>query len=57
MSDNPDLREAIMDLWLEWTDQCDADGLADFYGMQTIVARALFEAGECFIRFRPRTRG
>ena len=22
--------------------------------MQTIVARALFEAGECFIRFRPR---
>jgi lambda family phage portal protein len=52
--DQPDLREAIMDLWLEWTDQCDADGLADFYGLQTIVARALFEAGECFIRFRPR---
>lgn len=54
ISDQPDLREAIMELWLEWTDQCDADGLADFYGMQTIVARALFEAGECFIRFRPR---
>jgi lambda family phage portal protein len=54
VSDNPDLREAIMELWLEWTDQCDADGLADFYGMQTIVARALFEAGECFIRFRNR---
>jgi lambda family phage portal protein len=54
ISDNPDLREAVMNLWLEWTDQCDADGLADFYGMQTIVARAIFEAGECFIRFRPR---
>jgi lambda family phage portal protein len=51
---NPGLREAIMQLWLDWTDQCDADGIADFYGMQTIVARALFEAGECFVRFRPR---
>jgi lambda family phage portal protein len=51
---NPALREVIMQLWLDWTDQCDADGIADFYGMQTVVARALFEAGECFIRFRPR---
>jgi lambda family phage portal protein len=54
LPDQPDLREAIMSLWLEWTDECDADGLADFYGLQTIVARSLFEAGECFIRFRPR---
>jgi capsid protein len=54
LSDNPDLRQAIMDLWLEWTDQCDADGLGDFYALQTIVARSIFEAGESFIRFRPR---
>jgi len=54
MSDNPDLREALMQLWMDWTDECDADGIADFYGMQSIVARALFEAGECFIRFRAR---
>ena len=54
LSDQPDLREELMKLWLEWTEQCDADGLADFYGMQSIVARALFEAGEVFIRFRPR---
>jgi lambda family phage portal protein len=54
MIDDPAMREAIMQLWLDWTDVADADGLADFYGMQTIVARALFEAGECFIRFRPR---
>ena len=53
-TENPDLREVMMQLWRDWTDQCDADALADFYGMQTIVARALFEAGECFIRFRPR---
>lgn len=54
LSDQPDMREAIMELWLDWTDECDADGLADLYGMQTIVARSIFEAGECFIRFRPR---
>ena len=54
LTDQPDLRQAMMQLWCDWTDQCDADGIADFYGMQTIVARSLFEAGECFIRFRPR---
>jgi lambda family phage portal protein len=54
LTEQPDLRQAMMKLWLDWTDQCDADGIADFYGMQTIVARALFEAGECFIRLRPR---
>jgi lambda family phage portal protein len=53
-NDDPELREAIMQLWLDWTDEADADGLADFYGMQTVAARALFEAGECFIRLRMR---
>ena len=52
--DNPDLREQIMQLWLDWTNEADADGIADFYGMQTIVARAMFEAGEVFIRYRNR---
>jgi lambda family phage portal protein len=52
--DKPELRAEVMELWLDWTDDADADGLADFYGLQTIVARALFEAGECFIRFRNR---
>jgi lambda family phage portal protein len=54
LTDEADLRDQIMQLWLDWTDTCDADGLADFYGLQTMVARALFEAGECFIRYRPR---
>jgi lambda family phage portal protein len=54
LSDQPDIREDIMETWLDWTDKADADGLADFYGMQTIVARSIFEAGECFIRFRNR---
>ena len=54
VTDEPELRDSIMETWLDWTDQADADGIADFYGMQSIVGRALFEAGECFIRFRNR---
>ena len=48
------LRDQVMRLWLQWTDECDADGLVDLYGMQAAAARALFEAGEVFIRLRPR---
>jgi lambda family phage portal protein len=53
-TEDADLREGIMRLWMDWTDECDADGIADFYGMQTITARALFEAGELFVRYRNR---
>ena len=50
-------REEIQRAWLEWTDAADADGLTDFYGLQALAARALFEAGECFIRIRERRPG
>lgn len=49
-----DLKQGIQEAWLRWTDEADADGLTDFYGMQALAAGAMFEAGECFIRFRPR---
>ncbi|WP_210277947.1 phage portal protein [Methylobacterium radiotolerans] len=48
------LKTALKDAWLRWTDECDADGLTDFYGLQALAARSLFVAGEVFIRFRPR---
>lgn len=48
------LKDEIQRVWLAWTDEADADGLTDFYGMQALAARAMFEAGECFVRFRPR---
>jgi lambda family phage portal protein len=41
-------------LWTDWTDEADADGLTDFYGLQSLAARALFDAGEVFVRLRPR---
>jgi lambda family phage portal protein len=52
--DDPELKDRIQRLWLAWTDEADADGLTDFYGLQAMAARAMFEAGECFLRFRPR---
>ncbi len=48
------LKDQIQQIWLQWTDDADADGLTDFYGLQALATRAMFEAGECFIRFRPR---
>jgi lambda family phage portal protein len=48
------LRDSVQRLWLAWTDEADADGLTDFYGLQAMVAREMFVAGECFVRFRPR---
>lgn len=48
------LRDRVQKLWLAWTDEADADGLTDFYGLQAMVAREIFVAGECFVRLRPR---
>jgi lambda family phage portal protein len=49
-----ELREQIQALWLRWTDEADATGLTDFYGLQALACRSVMEAGECFIRLRPR---
>ncbi len=40
--------------WERWVNECDADGLLDFYGLQALVMRSLFESGECLIRYRER---
>lgn len=47
-------RKAARELWEQWVDESDADGLCDFYGQQALVAGQLFEAGEIFARERPR---
>jgi lambda family phage portal protein len=52
--EDPALRDRVQKLWLAWTDEADADGLTDFYGLQAMVAREMFVAGECFVRMRPR---
>ena len=52
--EDADLRDRIQRLWLAWTDEADADGLTDLYGLQAMVAREMFVAGECFVRLRAR---
>jgi len=44
----------IQALWDRWVTECDADGIDDFYGLQTLAAGAQFEAGEALARFRYR---
>ena len=50
-------KEELQRLWLAWTDEADAEGLTDFYGLQRRAAREVFLAGEVFFRFRPRRAG
>ncbi len=47
-----DFRKAIQELWLRWTDEADAAGICDFYGLQSLVLRSVVESGECFIRIK-----
>ena len=49
-----DLKARVQRLWLDWTDDSDAEGFTDFYGLQRRAAREVFIAGEVFLRFRPR---
>src|SRR5579859_974162 len=41
-------------LWAKWIDESDADGTDDLYGLQALVGREMFVAGECFILKRRR---
>ena len=47
-------RAAVTKLWLAWTDQADAVGAHDFYGLQTLAVRGMIEGGETFTRLRTR---
>jgi lambda family phage portal protein len=48
------LKDELQSLWLAWTDEADAEGLTDFYGLQRRATREGFLAGEVFLRMRPR---
>ena len=47
----PGAKEALQELWLDWCERADYDGLQDFYGLQSMAAGELFEAGEVFAVF------
>lgn len=50
------VKAAYQKLFRDWTDQADADGITDFYGIEYMIGSELFEAGECFVRMRPRRK-
>lgn len=47
------LTQALVTLWGDFTSEADADQKTNFAGLQTLVGRQIFEAGEVFIRFLP----
>lgn len=51
------LNKELAELWADWTDEADADGRGDFYGLQALAVRGMVEAGEMFARFRVRRPG
>ena len=48
------LRDSVQELFLDWSAESDADGRLSFTGQQSLITRSMFEAGECFVRLRPR---
>lgn len=53
--DDDALRKLLQQLWEDWTEESDADGLTDFYGQQALIARTVETSGEAFVRLRPRS--
>lgn len=51
------LRKKILDLFWRWTEEADADGMSDYYGLQEKAAREVFLTGEVFFRIRTRRPG
>lgn len=51
---DPKIKEKIQTLWSDWVYESDAHGMLSFYGMQSLIARNMIEAGESIVRMRPR---
>lgn len=45
---------AARDAWESFSDNCDPEGLTDFYGIQARLAGEVFEGGAAFLRWYPR---
>jgi lambda family phage portal protein len=51
------LKKALRDAWDDWTDEADAEGLTDLYGLMRRGVREMFITGEVFFRLRYRRPG
>ncbi len=52
--DDPSFKSRLQMTWDDWVYEADADNVLDFYGLQALVTRSVIEAGEAFVRIRPR---
>lgn len=51
---DPKMRDLLNRKFAAWTDEADAAGRTDWYGLQALALRSMMEAGECLGRFRVR---
>ncbi len=51
---DPEIRKLLHSEFARWTDEADSEGLTDFYGLQALMMREMFEAGEVITRLRSR---
>jgi lambda family phage portal protein len=51
---NAEFNRQLADAFLEWTDEADAEGRLDFYGLQSLAVRSMIEGGDVFSRMRVR---
>jgi capsid protein len=57
LGETPEVKKQVQEDWLDWAAFADADGTSDFYGLQSVGAGELFEAGEFFlVEVTPRRR-
>jgi lambda family phage portal protein len=56
LAPDPEFRKRVHVLWDRWCDECDAAGRVDLYGLQGLAVRGWMEAGETFVRMRPRMK-
>ncbi len=48
-------QDAVKEAWEEWVMEADADGHLDFYGLQALIVRSVYQSGEVLVRkiYRP----
>lgn len=49
-SGDAELDRRVDQLFERWAERCDADGIGDYYALQTLAVREMVEAGEAFVR-------
>lgn len=48
------LKQQVRDDWNRFSDNCDPEGLSDFYGLQHLAIRTALESGEAYLQWLPR---